>query len=1247
MSGQRVLTSLAVGAVVILASQGALWAQAAVWDAPDQLGGPAHAWAAMVQATPAVPEAITVEEFKSWFAAAEGAKSKAELAAGVVRFSGLWKLLSPWPDDAALRIRPWGGGRIRIHLWSGQRGVSLWYDHAATVCRWYAYEAARSGESPRPASVALAAGDNGKHVRLQPPAEPNKPQVVLPTDIRWQGGQLVLSCAGVHLLSVAMPAAPKAVYIEHDPSGGATAGLSSIDMVRTEPAPAAPEALKALPPQAPAAMAWKTSPAADLAKLPDGRVKLTLAKDAQLTWASVEAPRVGVCEYIFEVEDAAGSTGVYIGDSDGVPQAGARLAPAAAGGPNLIMLCPPAQGAGGYGAGGPAAAEPIVGKTVRVRMLWACGAVKVWVGTANGGWARLYETPAPVSAKPVTTVGIYCAPGAVGEKDPPRAITLKSLQVRPYAAINALAAENQIAGAPDLHAVATAAEWLTKAPGGSPEALRACAIRSIADGAPYALAGALCDALAAEAASGSGPWQQRLEALHQLNDIIPATTADGGAMAARWASFEDAYDRLCRQGGTDVGLGAGVFELEPPSGRTVEALWQRVVRRQIASTVVAQNPAVEKLVAQSRGMHRWAARDLLDWASKPDVAADEAARKHPLTFEDARTERTFKLDYASAIAGGQIEQAAKLFIARYVDPDNAGLVQNAADPHGWVSMEVSAAELMAKNPRVQQELNKHVLRGRLRVRQAIADKDPLRVGFAAAQFFGTAAAAEAKTWLGDQSFLAGHYSQAMEHYASAVASADVVARAGAAARMRLAAARAGRQAGQAASESVTIGEQTFTPGQIEQEVSRAAAVAQSRQGAANLPWTIAPAGKYAAAVGQLPPAPAGVPAQMWNVHEIALLMAARPHALPFSGQWLAQRQGHELKCIDLAARGVKSTPAPTSGIKSTPAPAATRTKVLPRGWGKRLAAQKKKEQPKPAAPEPGVFKPVPGRMASQPVVVGNTVWALFEEKTSDQNEGQVNLRGTVIGGDGKPASDQPIFPLDQFASADLNLPLKIVDERYIIVYGRAVLCGDIGGDVNWVRFGDYLPLREGAASPAAGLDAVLIDGQNVFIGDAGMSYVECVDFASGTRRWVSPALEVRRLLGRSGEALLVEAADEVVALEASSGKLLWRRAAEHWGGALAGGEAGLVYARAVKGAPSAVEMVWVNVTTGQTQAVSRVDIPLGAGASIGGCDALTGVGNEMVLLVRGPAGLQPVRLGPGGPAGPADARELWQAKLGG
>ncbi|MCE5328375.1 MAG: PQQ-binding-like beta-propeller repeat protein [Planctomycetaceae bacterium] len=1181
MIWQRLLASLAAGIAALLAGGGTLWAQAAVWDAPDQLGGPAQAWAAMVQATPAAVEPMTVDEFKSWMAPAEGAKSKAAVAAGVIRFSGLWKLLSPWPNDAALRLRPWGGGRIRIHLWAGQKGVSLWYDQAAAVSRWYAYEAARTGEVPRPASMALAAADNGRHLRLQPPPEPNKPQAVLPTDIRWQGGQLVLSCAGVHLLSVAMPAAPQAVYVEHDPAGGDTAGLGSIDMVRTEAAPAAPaETLKALPQLAPATMTWKTSPAADLAKLPDGRVKLTLAKDAQLTWASVETPKSGICEYIFEAEDAAGSTGVCIGDSDGVPQVGARFAPAVAGGPNLIMLCPPAQGAGNYQAGGPPAAEPVVGKTVRIRMLMACGALKVWVSTSGGGWAALYEMAAPASAKPLTSVGIYCAPGAVGAKDAPRSITLKSLQVRPYAAINAMAAN------------ATTAD-------------------------------AVCEAVVREAASGAGTWSDRIEALHQLNAVLPATTGDGGAMAARWTSFEDAYDRLCRAG--EAPIGAGVFELAPPAGKTVEALWQRVVRRQIVSAALeSQQGALEKLIAQARAMHRWAAKDVLDWAANPAAVATEAAKKHPLSFEDARAERTFKSDYASAVAGGQIDQAAKLFIARYVDPDNAGLVQNATDPHGWVSMEVSAADLMARNPRVQQELNKHVLRGRLRVRQAIADKDPARVAFAAAQFYGTAAAAEASIWLGDQSFTAGHYSQALEHYESAAAAADVVARSGAQARVRLAAARLGRRVGEAATEPVIIGEQTFSPQQIEQDVAAAGTFAQARQSGLSLPWTVPPAAKCAAAIGQLPPCPPGMPSQMWNPQDIATLLAGRSYAVAFSNKWLAQRNGHELKCIDLNVRGtVKSTPAPTRGANG---------KVLPRGWGKRLAGQKKKDKP-PAAPEEGVFKPVPGRMASQPVIVGNTVWALFEEKTSNEGEGQVHLRGTVIGGDGKPATDQPIFPIDRFGSVDLNLPLKIVDDRYITIYGHAVICGDIGGDVNWVRFGDYVPLRtEAPAAASAGLDAVLIDGRSVFIGDAGMSCVECVDFTTGTRRWVSTAVEVRRLLGRSGELLLVEATDEIVALDAASGKLIWRRPAEHWGGAIFGGEAGVVYARAVKAAPAAVEMVWVNARTGQTQAVSRVEIPLGAAAAIAGCDALAGVGSEMILLVRGPAGAAAVRLTAAGPA---------------
>jgi len=1235
--------------------------QAAAWEAADQLGGEAQDWAQMLRSTPAAAKPLSPEAFKGWFAPLEEKKSKVwqDDKAAVARFSGLWKLRAPWPDDAVLRLCVAPGSRLRIHLWNNASGVSLLYDdHHKAPHRWFAYEATRQEGAFRPDTYASACDDGGRYARVQPPVRKGQTPIILPTDIRYQDGKIVVSCADVPLLTVPLAGKPQAVCIEEAGSAAGTSGpaLLAVGMARAKAPLDASPAIKMTLDLSPASLEWKVEPAAELVKMGDGRVWLSHPRYNHPSWAATPVPKGSIREFVFEFEGAQPGSGVYLGDGDGAVLAAIRVSAPSADGPRVVRVEPRIeQAVRPYNHDTNSSPVPWVSGIIRLRILVAGGTMKAWVGTAKSGWTALWpEAAADFGGKTIATVGVFCAVRDKSWDSPPRGITLRRIQAREYPAINSLAGEDLIRRAPDLHSAAPS-EWLAKAsaakPGGADQGawLRACAIRSIADGAPRPLCVALVDALAADAMQGPGSPQDKIELLVRLAAIAPSAPAEGGKpeeQTARWDRLESRYDRVARlaieQDGQDAArLHTRVFDLTPPPGRTVETLLQRLARRQLVRCASKSRwDTLDDLSKRLGAYHRPGLDEVIRWCeaqSPRHPQGGEASRRHPFQLTDSRDERSFKIEFSSAVANGHVDRACRLFISRYVDAATLGLVRNPADGRGWIRLQTSAALLARSYPQVQQRLiDEYSLRGKLRVRQAITDKDAARVEVAASQFYGTPAAAEAHVWLGDQAYLAGRFDQAAEHYAMAAESADVITRGQAAIKHRLASAHLGRKVGQPATASITIGETSWPAEKIEQEVARALQAAGSAKpvaAEATLPWVLPKPAGFAATIvnnaGQMPPRPAPVPPMLWTPQQVGRLISAVPRAGQFAGGVFCERAANILKCTRADGQSWQ-----------TEIPAI----LMVAEWHRRGKTKWKEAD----------FKDQPRRpfMVSQPAIVGDRVYALFEEQTRDG--AKVTLHGFELAG-GKRIVDQQLFLLVQFTGGKRDMLLKIAGDRYLIWYERGALCGRIGGEVMWARLPESPALWSAGreANPPGGADPLVLDGDRVYLADGATPYVECVDLALGTLHWVSPPLEAGRLVGRVGDRVIVETADELVALDAADGRVVWRRPAEHLPNALGADEAGgVLYARpAVAGTKAArqVELVWVDPKNGQTRAMAMLNNLFGPNVPAARFGPFIGLGGELVALAQSgqsESKVQVVRLTPSGAAQAAnpgaERHRLWQ-----
>jgi len=100
------------------------------------------------------------EELSRWLAQAPGTGGRVyEEDRGGIRLGaveGLLSLRSPWPAGAVLRLSLLDADGLKIHVWSGEEGVTLRF--SAPRRAWEASRALRKDSTaPRPASLALAA----------------------------------------------------------------------------------------------------------------------------------------------------------------------------------------------------------------------------------------------------------------------------------------------------------------------------------------------------------------------------------------------------------------------------------------------------------------------------------------------------------------------------------------------------------------------------------------------------------------------------------------------------------------------------------------------------------------------------------------------------------------------------------------------------------------------------------------------------------------------------------------------------------------------------------------------------------------------------------------------------------------------------------------------------------------------------------------------------------------------------------
>ena len=445
-------------------------------------------------------------------------------------FEGLVRLKAPWPGDAVLRFTPFDHDRLTFHFWSGNDGVTLRYFHHQRQT-WGAFVTRRDSATPRPSQFVFAGTDDGRSLRTASGT----------LEVRHQNGTLILSRGNVRLLAVPLDEPPGEVYLDRH------AMFRGFTMYRGAPFPNEPEGDRPMVLRAdqPASLNWVTQlpDKTTFQNRSDDAVELRAEPDAELCWAAIPLPRVGLFEVTCLVENATPATGIFLGDSAGRPlhivafQRDGRTGQIGLG----LRSLDDAAGEGRFDA--PQEPAPVTGKQTWLRLVLGIASLKCWTSADGVSWSRAADPRRFTMSQPYSHVGLFCARSPMG-----REITVRSCVVRELDGLTSLVDDDLAEQVPDVvtKAATNLSVWTEAVRASRPASVEAtvwrtaCALRTLAAAPPTQVARAILDDVLAIQVTSSLPLTHRLRMLD-----------DAARLADTWSNddcrqFLQHYERLAR-----------------------------------------------------------------------------------------------------------------------------------------------------------------------------------------------------------------------------------------------------------------------------------------------------------------------------------------------------------------------------------------------------------------------------------------------------------------------------------------------------------------------------------------------------------------------------------------------------------------------------------------------------------------------------------------------------------------------------
>jgi outer membrane protein assembly factor BamB len=705
-----------------------------------------------------------------WFAAVDAVPLKLSVqpieGKPCGRFDGLARLAKPLVNGAALRMASPDFTSVRIHVWSGRKGVT--FDAFPTPLRWVAHATTRGGAEPLPVGYVTLGFDDGRMIRTNP-------GVVHAVELRYADGMVTLARGDVRLVEAPLDGPPTDVFFE------GTATFRDIALVAAAPIPPlrTPAARPAADLLDAARGQWTRAgdPSAGFTVHDDGAVTLTAIDNKQTSSAMLPLPvESGLREIVVRLEGLMPGTGLVFGDAAGAPQSVLMfLANKNLPGVVQVQRKPPAD-VSLESIEQPAAQSFVFVKDTLWLRIRHCGGVQRIDFSPDGTQWITYAEPQPAFA----ALGVIAVPHPAA-----RSITVAALQEAPLARLESLAPADLRAAAVGLPPQVPFAAWLAAADAAKPPISdagawrRACGLKALAGNASKDLAIDLLGLLFRESLDMEMPPPARRDLLDDILAIAPVV--DDPAGAARIAALFDAFGaRLAMQGEPRCYTAIGHDQLTAPlrCGQPFTAFSEPLARRELLWLVCRGewNTAGDFLdrlgffgfTAQPRNtaFFAWAAACARSGSeAKPTLLAPEW--RPPLFVTPSKESLSVAAELYAALDAEEFTDACRLIDAAATD-GQVDFLQDRRDAAVSMSLPVAVATAMRDDPRLLDTMRQDRERiAGLRVLEATASGADA-VETAAVQFHGTRAASQAQLWLGDRALSGGSFSAAMRHFTAAL-----------------------------------------------------------------------------------------------------------------------------------------------------------------------------------------------------------------------------------------------------------------------------------------------------------------------------------------------------------------------------------------------------------------------------------------------------------------------------------------------
>jgi hypothetical protein len=227
---------------------------------------------------------------------------------------------------------------------------------------------------------------------------------------------------------------------------------------------------------------------------------------------------------------------------------------------------------------------------------------------------------------------------------------------------------------------------------------------------------------------------------------------------------------------------------------------------------------------------------------------------------------------------------------------------------------------------------------------------------------------------------------------------------------------------------------------------------------------------------------------------------------------------------------------------------------------------------------------------SDPVVVRGQL-GLLSIALQDSQEGL--LRWNLLDAEtGELQSQHDLLRLRSTWGARGCCEVAAWNDSLVAVLGGVTLRFEPSGEVRWVRKHVTIPADEEPRWILQTYEPPTIDGDRMYVTQPGVRSIDCLDLASGARKWQVVSPEVIGIVGRAADRLIVRTEQGLEARARDDGRRLWQHAAADLHCCQLCTDDQLLYARrepvAGKAKQWQTRLVWLDPATGTSRGSSLV-----------------------------------------------------------